>query len=69
MDKKNCHTTTENNSEILESNSAAPAKNANFPMNSWAIIAITVTIPIMPFFPCFFRPETEKAKLFSQRKP
>lgn len=34
LDKNECHTTTENNSEILESNSAAPAKNANFPMNS-----------------------------------
>lgn len=49
-------TTMENNSEILDSNSAAPAKNAIFPRNSWATIAITVMIPIIPCFIFFFRP-------------
>ena len=34
LDKKKRHTTIENNSETFDNSSAAPAKNANFPINS-----------------------------------
>lgn len=63
---KKSHTTIENNSEILDSNNAAPAKNAIFPKNNWAIIAINVRgPPSNPFFIFFFRPsEIKRGKKF-----
>lgn len=50
------HTTTENNSEIFDSNNAAPAKNAIFPSNIWAIIATIIIPPPKNPFIFFFRP-------------
>lgn len=50
------HTTIESASAILDSKSAAPARNAIFDRNNCANITIIVNPPIIPCFCFFLRP-------------